>query len=144
MNPITVKLWSSEGAVHRFLDTGLTTETNCCAAEAIFNKMHEVLQGYNIPWSNNGSLAFELPTFWAVDQHRNHWATTALDTYTNEYFYTEFLCVLWHKIHGGTAAFGCQVAQFGPNCESYTPSLRCPNERLYILRLVTVPFYCLY
>lgn len=59
MNPLTVKLWSSQGVIQRFLDMGLTSGTSCGTAEAIFNKMNEVLEGHSIPWANCVALAVD-------------------------------------------------------------------------------------
>ncbi|KAJ4927999.1 hypothetical protein JOQ06_015799 [Pogonophryne albipinna] len=59
LNPLTVKIWSSQGVIQRFLDMGLTSGTSCGTAEAIFNKMNEVLEGHSIPWANCVALAVD-------------------------------------------------------------------------------------
>ncbi|KAF3840395.1 hypothetical protein F7725_019112 [Dissostichus mawsoni] len=59
LNPLTVKIWSSQGVIQRFLDMGLTSGTSCGTAEAIFNKMKEVLEGHSIPWANCVALAVD-------------------------------------------------------------------------------------
>ncbi|CAK6976674.1 hypothetical protein F7725_018991 [Scomber scombrus] len=59
MNPLTVKLWSSQGVIQRFLDIGLTSGTSCGSAKAILNKMNEVLIGHSIPWANCVALAVD-------------------------------------------------------------------------------------
>ncbi|KAK1888773.1 Protein FAM200B [Dissostichus eleginoides] len=38
---------------------GLTSGTSCGTAEAIFNKMNEVLEGHSIPWANSVALAVD-------------------------------------------------------------------------------------
>ncbi|KAF3840290.1 hypothetical protein F7725_019007 [Dissostichus mawsoni] len=59
LNPLTVKIWSSQGVIQRFLDMVLTSGTSCGTAEAIFNKMNEVLEGHSIPWANCVALAVD-------------------------------------------------------------------------------------
>ncbi|KAJ4939407.1 hypothetical protein JOQ06_028856 [Pogonophryne albipinna] len=59
LNPLTVKIWSSQGVIQRFLDMGLTSGTSCGTAEAIFNKRNEVLEGHSIPWANCVALAVD-------------------------------------------------------------------------------------
>ena len=59
MNPLTVKIWETNGVAHRFLDMGITTGEGCGTAATIFSKMDSVLKGHSIPWQNCIALSVD-------------------------------------------------------------------------------------